>query len=127
MLSDFVKSADWKNEKHVPVIECSGPFVAGEPMTVTVSVGKEIPHPNTATHHISWIALHYVPEGVKTSIELARCEFSAHGASMNAEQPGPAFTESALSVRVKLAKPGKLFATAYCNIHGLWSSECELA
>lgn len=124
MLSEYVKSADWQNEKHVPVIEC-GEFKAGEPLTVTVTVGKKIPHPNTPQHHISWMALHFVPNGSKASIELARCEFSAHAASAT-EQPGPALTDSVLTVRVKLATAGKLFATAYCNLHGLWSSEKQL-
>ena len=117
MLSEFVKSADWKSEKHMPVID----------LTVKICVGKEIPHPNTAQHHISWMALHYVPEGSKVSIELARCEFSAHGGSMDPATPGPAFTQSAIAVTVKLDKPGKLFATSYCNLHGLWSSEMDLA
>ncbi|MBO4288094.1 MAG: class II SORL domain-containing protein [Kiritimatiellae bacterium] len=124
MLSGFVKSADWKNEKHVPVIEC-GAFTPGEPLDVTVTVGKEIPHPNTAQHHISWIALHYVREGSQVSIELARCEFSAHAASMT-DQPGPASTAPVLGVRVKLDAPGRLYATAYCNLHGLWASEKQL-
>jgi len=80
MLSEFVKTADWKSEKHVPLIECPDEVAAGEAFDITVSVGKEIAHPNTTAHFIAWIALHYVPEGSKTSIELARCEFSAHGA-----------------------------------------------
>ena len=125
MLSDYVKSADWQNEKHVPVIECED-FKPGEPLNVFVTVGKGIPHQNTPAHHICWIALHFVPQGAKASIELARCEFSAHGASAG-EQPGPALTDSVLAVTARLAVPGKLFATSYCNIHGLWSSEKDLA
>ena len=31
--------------------------------TVTVSVGKEIPHPNTTEHHIRWIKLFFKGEG----------------------------------------------------------------
>ncbi len=123
MLSEFVKSADWKNEKHVPVITCSETFTAGQSLTITISVGKEIPHPNTAVHHITWIALHYVPEGVKTSIEIARCEFSAHGAAADGPDKGAAYTDSTMTINAKLAASGTLFATAYCNIHGLWTSE----
>ena len=121
MLSEFVKSADWKNEKHVPVIECAENVKAGELLAVTVSVGKEIPHPNTTAHHIAWIALHYVPDGASASIEIARCEFSAHGAG--AEAPGQTCTCSTVSLRALLAASGTLYATAYCNLHGLWSSE----
>jgi len=123
MLSEFVKSADWKNEKHVLVIECADTVKAGEALAITVSVGKEIPHPNTTAHHIVWIALHYVPDGAKASYEITRCEFSAHGASVDGADKGPAYTCSTVTVSAKLAASGKLYATAYCNIHGLWSSE----
>ncbi len=123
MLSEFVKSADWKSEKHVPVIECAETIKAGECTNIKISVGKEIAHPNTTGHHIAWIALHYVPEGAKTSIEITRCEFSAHAASAEGPDTGPAKTCSFVAVCATLAKSGTLYATAYCNIHGLWASE----
>lgn len=123
MLSEFVKSADWANEKHVPVIDCAGEVEAGQPFAVTVTVGKQIPHPNTANHFIAWIALHFVPDGAKTSIEVARCDLSAHGAAMAADATGPVKTGAKLSVDVALAASGTLYATAYCNLHGLWASE----
>ena len=127
MLSEFVKSADWKSEKHVPVIECAETVAAGESLAITVSVGKEIPHPNTSVHFIAWIALHYVAEGSKMSVELARCEFSSHGASADGADKGPAYTQSTVTISAKLAKSGKLYATSYCNIHGLWASEKMVA
>lgn len=123
MLSEFVKTADWKSEKHVPVIECADSAAAGTAIPITVTVGKEIAHPNTTNHHISWIALHFVPAGAKVSIEIGRCEFSAHGASVEGPDKGPAFTDSTLSIRAKFAVSGTLYATAFCNIHGLWASE----
>jgi len=123
MLSEFVKSADWKSEKHVPVIECADTAKAGEALAITVTVGKEIAHPNTTNHHIAWIAVHFAPAGTKTSIEITRCEFSAHGASAEGPDKGPVYTDSSVSIRAKLAVSGTLYATAYCNIHGLWSSE----
>ena len=123
MLSEFVKSADWKSEKHVPVIECAATAKAGEAVAISVTVGKEIAHPNTTNHHIAWIALHFAPAGAKVSIEIGRCEFSAHGASSEGPDKGPAYTDSTLSIRAKFAVSGTLYATAYCNIHGLWASE----
>ena len=62
-LHDVVKSADWKSEKHVPVIDAPESFKAGDWVEVSATVGKEIPHPNTTEHHICWIALHFVPDG----------------------------------------------------------------
>ena len=119
MISSLVKSADWKAEKHVPVITFPGGFNPNEPVEVEVSVGKEIPHPNTVEHHIAWIALYYVAEGSQLPIELARADFSAHGKE--------AFAEPVLKATVKLPNPGTLHAVAYCNLHGLWESEHGLA
>ena len=121
-LHDFVKSADWKNEKHVPAIEAPESAKAGDAVAVSVTVGKEIAHPNTVEHHISWIALHYVPDGSSVSYELGRCEFSAHGQSAKGANEGPAHTDSTVTIRARLQTSGTLYATAYCNIHGLWES-----
>ncbi len=124
-LSATVKTADWKAEKHVPVITAPTSAKAGEPFDVEIAVGKEIPHPNTAQHHIAWIALHFVPTGANTSIELGRVDFSAHGASMT-DVPGPATTAPSARFRVALSLPGTLHATAYCNLHGLWTSAAPI-
>ena len=118
MISALVKSADWKAEKHVPVITVQGAFAPGEPLEVEVAVGKEIPHPNTVEHHIAWIALYYTAEGSQLPVELARANFSSHGPAI--------FTEPVLKTMVKLPKPGTLQAVAYCNLHGLWESERKI-
>ena len=125
-LSSTVKTADWKAEKHVPVISVTASVKPGVPFDVEVDVGKEIPHPNTAQHHIVWIALHFVPEGTSTSIELGRADFSAHGASLS-DASGPAATAPSARFRVCISAPGTLHATAYCNLHGLWTSASALA
>lgn len=126
-LSDFVKSADWKNEKHVPAIDAPATFKAGEWTEVKVSIGKSVEHPNTTEHFIAWMALHFVQEGANFSYELARCELSAHGQSTAGPDTGPAYTDSSMVVRIKLSKPGTLHATSYCNIHGLWESSQKVA
>ncbi len=126
-LSELVKTADFKSEKHVPVIDAPATVKAGEWFTVSATVGKEIAHPNTTEHHIMWIALHFIPEGGKVSYEVARCEFSAHGQSAGGPNLGPVHTDSTVCGRIKLATPGTLCATAYCNIHGLWASDKAVA
>ena len=118
-LSSLVKSSDWKIEKHVPAITFLGGFKPGEPVEIEVSVGREIPHPNTEAHHIAWIALYYVAEGSQLPIELARSEFRCHGPDV--------FTEPILKATVRLPKPGTLHAVAYCNLHGLWEAEFAIA
>jgi len=44
-----IQTADYKNEKHVPVVEKSG-------VGIKVTVGSTI-HPMTEEHHIEWIAV----------------------------------------------------------------------
>lgn len=124
-ISEFVKSADFKNEKHVPVIECPNGLKKGEFCDVVVTVGKDIPHPNTTEHFINWIALYFKPaEG--NIYNLGRAEFLAHGESTKGANQGPAYTNPVASFKVKLDEPGKLIAVSYCNIHGLWESEVEV-
>ena len=117
-LANYIRSADWKAEKHVPVITVVGQFAPEQPLDVEVSVGKEIPHPNTVEHHIVWIVLYYVAEGSQLPVELGRAEFCAHG---------PAATSPVAKFRITLDKPGMLFATAYCNLHGLWDSSQRIS
>jgi len=126
-LGNLFQSADWKAEKHVPVIEAPEKVVKGEFFTIKVMVGKEIPHPNTTAHHIRWIALYFLAEGEKFPYELARCEFNAHGESTQGADTSGVYTDPKVSVTIKAAKPGKLFAASLCNIHGLWQSFQEIA
>lgn len=125
-IGEAIKSGDFKGEKHVPVIEAPAKVKAGALFKATVSVGKEIPHPNKMEHHISWIQLYYKPADGGFLIELADFQFCAHGANMDAAAPGVAYGEPHGTVSVKLAKSGTLLALSYCNIHGLWESSVEI-
>jgi len=117
---DRIQTSDWKKEKHVPVIECPDQVKAGESFEVQVGLGKEIAHPNTVEHHISWVSLYFHPEGAKFTYDLGRFEFNAHG-------EGPAFTHHAVTTSLKIDQPGTLHALALCNIHGLWESSKEIS
>ena len=119
--SSTIQNADWKVEKHAPVIEAPDSVKAGEAFTVSASLGKAIAHPNTAQHHIAWMSLYFLPEGAKLAIQVAHAEFSAHGDSTT-DVPGPALTNPNMIASLKLAKSGTLQALAYCNIHGVWQS-----
>ena len=121
-LSDHIKSADWKTEKHVPVIECADTVKAGEVVPVTVTLGKEVAHPNTTEHHIRWITLYYHDQGGKFAHEVVHVEFSAHGESADGPNQGPVYTHHEAVANIKISKSGVLHAIAYCNIHGLWES-----
>ena len=125
-LKELLQSADWKQEKHVPVIEASDTFKKGVFSEVMVSVGKEIAHPNTTEHHIRWIALYFLPQGEKFPYEVGKAEFNAHGESAQGPNTSTLFTHPQVSLSFKTDKPGVILAAAYCNIHGLWQGSKEL-
>jgi len=125
-LGEHIQVADWKKEKHVPVIECPDAVKAGELLPVTVSVGKEIKHPNTTEHHIRWIRLFFQPDGGKYTYLIGNFEFCAHGESTEGPNTGPVYTEPQASTTMKTTMPGVVYAISFCNIHGLWESSKEL-
>ncbi len=125
-LSERIQKADWKKEKHVPVIECPAQVKAGEVFEVKVSLGKEVAHPNTTEHHISWITLYFHPEGEKFTHQVGHFEFSAHGESTAGPNQGPVYTHHGVATFLKINKPGSLHALALCNIHGLWESSKDV-
>jgi superoxide reductase len=125
-LGQHIQKADWKKEKHVPVIEAPEKVAPGELFQVKVTLGKEIAHPNTTEHHIRWIVLYYWAAGEKFTYEVARFEFAAHGESVDGANKGPVYTHHEGVATVKITKPGVLHALALCNIHGLWESSRDI-
>lgn len=121
-IGEQFQTADWKSEKHVPVIECADEVAAEEMFEVTVTLGKEVAHPNTTGHHIRWIQLFFKPAGEKFTYQVANYEFTAHGESAQGADKGPVYTDHSAVGRMKISKPGTLLATALCNIHGLWEN-----
>lgn len=126
MFGELYQNADWKKEKHIPVIECADQIKPGEVLQVKVTVGKEIAHPNTTEHHIRWIEVYFQAADDKFPYEAGRFEFNAHGESSEGPNKGPVYTHHEVVVSVRVSKPGVLYATSLCNIHGLWVSQKEL-
>ena len=124
---DLFQNADWKAEKHVPVIEVSDKIIKGEFFKITVTVGKEIAHPNKTEHHIRWIAVYFLPKGEKFPYQIGKAEFSAHGESAQGPDTSTVYTHHEASLSFKTEKPGTIYASSYCNIHGLWESTKEIA
>ncbi len=125
-IADLVQEADWKSEKHVPVIECAETVKADELFEVKVTIGKEIAHPNTTEHHISWITIFFIPEGEKFPYQVARFEFGAHGASAQGPNTSTVYSHHAAKTWMKTSKQGTLGAVSMCNIHGLWQSSKDI-
>ncbi|MGQ4892147.1 MAG: class II SORL domain-containing protein [Candidatus Njordarchaeia archaeon] len=125
-MSEIFQSADWKAEKHVPVIEAPDVVKKGEIVKVEVSVGKEIPHPNTTEHHIKWVQLMFLPDGEKFPYEIGKVYFNAHGESVRGPNTSTIYTEPYAIFAFKTEKSGKLIAFSYCNIHGFWKNEKDI-
>jgi superoxide reductase len=125
-LAKTIQTADWKKEKHVPVIECPDEVKADEFFHVKATLGKEIAHPNTTEHHIRWITLYFMPEGAKFIYQVGHFEFTAHGESTEGANEGPVYTHHEAATSLKINKGGTLHALAYCNIHGMWESSKEI-
>jgi len=121
-----LQTADWKQEKHAPVIEILGTPKKGEPIKVTVSVGKEIPHPNKIEHFIAWIQVFFLAEGEKNAYQLGQFDFTAHGASVQGGDKSTVFTAPEATFSFKTERSGELIALSFCNIHGLWKSTLPL-
>ncbi len=122
-LNEIYQSADWKKEKHIPVIDIEK---GDKQVKIKLMVGKEIPHPNTTGHHIRWIDCYFRPEGEKFAVHVGRAEFAAHGASTKGADTSTLFTKPAVSFVLNTEKSGTIIATSYCNIHGLWQNSAEL-
>jgi len=125
-LSEAIQSADWKTEKHVPVIECPDSVKADQLFDVALSVGQAVGHPNTTEHHIRWIKLFFRPEGEKAVCQVGSFEFAAHGESAKGANHGSVYAHHKAVATMKLTKSGTVQALAYCNIHGLWQSSREI-
>jgi superoxide reductase len=126
-LCDHIQTADWKAEKHVPVIDCPDKVGAGEKFKVSVCIGKEIDHPNTTEHHIRWITLYYHAEGEKFNHEIGHFEFNAHGESADGANEGPVYTAHEVTSTLQISKSGTIHALSYCNIHGMWESSKDVS
>jgi superoxide reductase len=125
-IGERIQQADWKKEKHAPVIHCPDAVVAGQAFEIKVNIGEEIAHPNTTEHHISYITVFFHPEGEKFTYQVGHFEFSGHGEAVAGPNQGPVYTEPSMVAMMKLSKPGTLHAVSFCNIHGLWESEKEI-
>ena len=102
-------------EKHVPVIERGGGHGGTHDNVVIVTVGKDVPHPNTLEHYISWIELFGVKKENGQVIYLGRAEFA----------PTVAVPTATFKL-TDLTQYKALGAVSYCNLHGLWKNTLEL-
>ncbi len=125
-LNNLFQSADWKTEKHTPVLEVIGEAKKAVPIAVKIMVGKKIAHPNTTEHHIREIDVYFLPEGEKFPYQIGKSEFSTHGASVNGANSSTIYSDPITTLTFKTEKPGTIIAFSFCNIHGLWQNSLDL-
>jgi superoxide reductase len=125
-LGELLQTADWKTEKHIPVIECPDKVKAGEIFQVKATIGKEVAHPNTTDHHVRWISMYFQPQGEKFPYQVGHFEFTAHGEATEGPDTSSIYTHHEVIAAMKTGKSGILYAMALCNIHGLWASTKEV-
>ena len=107
-------SQDEGKEKHVSIIHAPETAKAGELFSVTVAVGEEVAHPNSAEHHIKWVQIFAQLEG-KNPIQIVTFDVA------------PGVVEPKVTFNMKLDKPAVIYALSYCNIHGLWESNVNIS
>jgi len=122
----LLQTADWKTEKHVPAIDALERIGKGETVSITVKVGKEIPHPNTAEHHIKSIEVYYLIPEEKFPLQVARFEFNTHGESAQGPNTSTVYSEPEVTASFKVGKSGTILVISYCNIHGIWKNTKDL-
>ena len=125
-INELMQSGDWKEEKHVPVIESPEKVNKGEMFPVKVTIGKEVAHPNKTEHHISWIEVYFKPVDEKFPYEIGKAQFSSHGASAQGPDTSTVYTHHEATMSFKTDKPGSIMAMSYCNVHGLWKNSKEI-
>ena len=118
-----LQTKDMKSKKHIPNIDV---IKKDELFQISVSVGKGKAHPNTNTHHIAWIKVYFHPSGERFPYMIGKFDFTAHGVLDEGVNPDAIYTHPEIICFLRAGKPGKLHATSYCNVHGLWSGTAEL-
>jgi superoxide reductase len=98
----------------------------GDLVDITATIGKQVAHPNTTEHHIRWIRVYFLPRGETYPYQIGNFEFTAHGESTKGPDTSTIYTYHGIACKMKTEKPGTIYATSYCNIHGLWENSKEL-
>jgi len=114
--TDLFKASEAEGkEKHVPTIERGSGHGGTHDNVVIVTVGKDVPHPNTLEHHISWVELFGIKKENDQLVYLGRADFA----------PTAVIPTATFNV-ADLTQYKALGAVSYCNLHGVWKNTVEL-
>jgi len=95
-------------KKHYPTVEAPESASPRESFKVTVTVGKDLPHPDKGDHFIQWVDL-YVDDAY-----LSRLDFT------------PTVSGTPVSVTLKLNYDCTIRAISRCNLHGMWEGSKKI-
>lgn len=96
----------------------------GEPFTLKLELGGQERHETSATHHIRWIRLYFLPEdGPPIPVEVASFRFSTHAAPENGSKAAPVSCGDSVHCTLILDAPGTLMVMAFCSMHGFMERE----
>lgn len=117
-----LQPAEFKEERHIPLINIPKRIKKNEDFTVKVTVGKDALHPHTKDHYIRWIEVFFQTRDAIAPNEIRKFEFPPCEGGAATPEGSNASTPREITINFKTAKAGTIFATSYCNIHGLWQN-----
>lgn len=105
-------------KKHIPVIQSPDKVKKGQEFTVRVTVnnGESFLTGRSIEHHIRWIEILFQAKDETFPREIRTFKFSP-------SPSGPACCEANFIID----KPGIIFASSYCNLHGLLQTSKDIS
>ncbi|MFH0876748.1 MAG: desulfoferrodoxin family protein [Candidatus Omnitrophota bacterium] len=106
-----------KENKHAPVIESPNKVERGQEFRVRVTVGdgQSFLTGKSIEHHVRWIEILFQAKDETNPREIRVFKFSPLDEK-------PAICETSFTTE----KPGTIFASSYCNLHGLLRNSKEI-
>ena len=93
---------DASGNKHMPV-------VTSKRQGAEVTISLDVPHPQNAGHHISYVRIYTAKR-----IEIASTEFN------------PSLSTPRATMTLRLPEGTTLYAVSDCNKHGIWYTEFKV-
>lgn len=125
-IDDIFRKSDGSPESHIPIIDVSENPRKGQSIRITVSVGRKAPHPNSIEHHIRWIDLFFLPIDDKCLFQIGRFYFTSFEEMERRCGGGTVHFPCEVTCTIRTETSGTIYASSYCNIHGLRESSRKL-
>jgi superoxide reductase len=121
-IKNRLEGAEIKEERHIPFIDIPQRIKKNEDFTVKVTVGKDTLHPHTKDHYIRWIEVFFQTRDEIAPNEIRKFEFTPQEGEPTPPEENNTSKSREITLSLKTEKAGTIFATTYCNIHGLWQN-----